>query len=339
MSFFDSLNFDGGKTRDAIWSGVKYAADEQRKGYKNRRKFAWDGYGTQDRLLRDGYKNATGEVKRGYDQAFGYINPGYDRARGDVAGGFNRAIDTTKDYLQRSKNVLSPLVEQGNTYNTMLADALGVNGQEKQGTFYQDYADNDPFRSFNEEMANKSLANRMNASGIGGGRAALAMSRASLERGSQDLNRYLDRLTGQAGQGAQHVTNMASMIQNAGDRIGGYQAQKGGALGNIEIGRTGVKMNNRLGRGTTLGNMAYMHGVNRSNLRGQLTDRLVNSENLLRNNLSSSFLNAGQQDAGTRNALSNNLIGIGGALMGGFAPTAGGSSAFGNMFGGKGWFS
>lgn len=132
------------------------------------------------------------------------------------------------DY-KTAQGMYDPYVKQGQQANSMYGNALGLNGVDAQKSFGANYAAADPFREQNADFANNALMRQYNAKGMGNsGTAALATQRASLERGSQDYNNYLNRLQGQGQQGFQATGAQAGLQQGMGDMTYGYGQQRAG---------------------------------------------------------------------------------------------------------------
>ena len=132
------------------------------------------------------------------------------------------------DY-KTAQGMYDPYVKQGQQANSMYGNALGLNGVDAQKSFGANYAAADQFREQNADFANNALMRQYNAKGMGNsGTAALATQRASLERGSQDYNNYLNRLQGQGQQGFQATGAQAGLQQGMGDMTYGYGQQRAG---------------------------------------------------------------------------------------------------------------
>jgi hypothetical protein len=172
------------------------------------------------------------------------------RAKGAADDALKTGLDTGTSQYEAAKDYYVPYTETGGKANAMLADALGLNGRPA----YQDVVDNfmgDPFRQSNEDFANKQLANQYNArGGLYSGNAMLAAARGSLERGSVDWNKWLDRLTGQQSGGFQASNAMAGLTQGQGDMAYGYGQTKAGNeinYGNAMAATRNIGINNLLG--------------------------------------------------------------------------------------------
>jgi hypothetical protein len=275
--------------------------------------------------LNKGFDAQLAALAGGYNTATGNINTGYDRARGDLSTNYGNAEGAINTQLDYSKELLNPYIESGGKAQSRYDTALGLNGQDAASGFYDEYAESDPYRQFNEDIANQALQRLANASGqSGSGRTALAVSRANLERGSTDLNAYLDRLAGQGQQGGQYATNLAGMANNAGTNIANLRSGLGDRLASNEV-----------NRGTTLGQMDYGYGQDQGNVAANRGSSLANLTYGTGQQVAGNRINLGNANAAARSTGVNNLLSlgatVGGLALGGFAPGAAGISAFGNM--------
>lgn len=210
---------------------------------------------TQKRYTNEAFANSTRELQQGRDKGLDAYGQGYSQAQG----------------------YLNPYATQGGQANNLYGTYLGLNGADAQRGALQQYAGGDPFRQFNEDQANRGLSRQFNKMGmLDSGNSRLAMSRASLERGSQDYNNYLGRLSqlGQQGYGAsqqlggyamQNGSNIAGLWNNYGQQQAGNEIQKGNALsqasgifGNnlMKLGGMGVSMMT----GNPMGGLTGMFG-------------------------------------------------------------------------------
>lgn len=164
-------------------------------------------------------------LKSGYDNANGYYGQAYD--------------------------LYSPYAKSGQTASTMYNNALGVNGTDAQKQFMDGYKSYDPFRQENEDYATNSLLRGYRAQGmVDSGTSALAAARASLQRGSQDYNSYLDRLNGVGQQGYQATGQQAGIRSGQADLAYGYGSQTAGNdinYGNAMAASRSTGINNLIG--------------------------------------------------------------------------------------------
>jgi len=164
-------------------------------------------------------------LKSGYDNANGYYGQAYD--------------------------LYSPYAKSGQQASTMYNNALGVNGQGAQQSFMDNYKSADPFRAENEDYATNSLLRGYRAQGmVDSGASRLAAARASLQRGSQDYNQYLDRLNGAGSQGYQATNAQAGIRGGQADMAYGYGSQSAGNAinyGNAQAASRSTGINNLIG--------------------------------------------------------------------------------------------
>lgn len=248
--------------------------------------------------LTSGAETGRADVNQWFDQAAGRLtgaqggirsdlNTGFDTARGDLTAGFQGAEDA-----------LAPWVQSGRGAQALYDRALGVGGADAQKSFYDNYASNDPYREYRDELANRQIQRQFASTGRTGA-MSLAVGRASLERGSQDLQQYLSRLE-QAGQRG----------QSASGQVAGYRAQGGQALAG-----------NETARGSALANLGANFATNQANMdtnRGQALAGLSSGTgsslaNLIYGNgqqIASNSINQGNAIAQTRTAPMNNLVNL-----------------------------
>lgn len=182
----------------------------------------WGGFTgeSQKKFTNEAFANSTRELQQGRDKGLDAYGQGYSQAQG----------------------YLNPYAQSGGQANNLYGTYLGLNGADAQRSALAGYAGADPFRQFNEDQANRGLARQFNKMGmLDSGNSRLAMSRASLERGSQDYNNYLGRLAGMSQQGygaagalggmaMQNGQNIAGLWNNYGQAQAGNEIQKGNAL-------------------------------------------------------------------------------------------------------------
>lgn len=184
----------------------------------------------QKRYADEAYQKSSQALQQGFDQGSGYVTDYYNKGRAD----------------------LDPYAQQGQRASGLLGRYLGLDGADAQRQQMQQYAGGDPFRQFNEDNGLKALMRQFNGRGMmDSGNARLAMSRAQLERGSQDYNNYITQLLGmnQSGQGA--ANQLAQMAQNTGGLLGqmrtglgNSQAQNAIQYGNAKAAADSILTNN-----------------------------------------------------------------------------------------------
>lgn len=157
----------------------------------------------------DSQKRRADEANR---LASGYIQQGFDQGSGYV-----------KDYNTQGNAYLQPFATQGQGANKLYGTFLGLDGADAQRGAFANYQGADPFRQYNEDNALRAMARQQNRLGmLDSGNARYAMSRAMLDRGSQDFDTYMQRLAGMGQQGL-----------GASNALAGYANQTGGILGQM----------------------------------------------------------------------------------------------------------
>lgn len=282
--------------------------------------------------LRGGYTTALGNLDTAEGRATDYINQGAQRGSQAITDYYGRAQGNVEDYYNRTKSMMDPYISGGNKLMELYNDALGGNGQFAQQRFYDSYQ-GDPMRAYRDEQANRQMQAQFNARGqSGSGRTQSAIARASLERGSQDMNTYLAQLLngGQMGQNA--ATNFANITQNTGNTLAGINTGMGDRISNIE-----------LNRGSNLASLTNAYGNARAGYNtqwGQNNAGVEDNYGRMMAGLQTGLATArGGNLMGGANAANasmmggmNNIFGAAGAVVRGFTPVPGGGSAFGNMF-------
>lgn len=283
--------------------------------------------------LSGGYGAADSALTDAEGRAAGFLNSGADAASGKITDYYGRALGNVEDYYNRTESILNPSIQRGNQLADLYATAMGVNGSGDQQAFYSEYAANDPFRAFRDEQANRQIQQQFNAQGqSGSGRFATAVGRASLERGSDDLNRYLDRLS-QAGQQGQNASSqLANIASNTGSTLAGLNTGQGDRLAGIETSR----FNNLATNATNFGNTRAGYNAQWGRDNAGVEDNYGRTRIGLNTGLATA--KAGNLIGGAQAANQasiggmNNLLSLGSAVIGGFTPTKAGPSAFQNIF-------
>lgn len=293
------------------------------------------GTGQQLASLEGGYGRARSGMDASLQRALDALRGGAATARTDLEGGAGRAESAINDALARTQNVLDPYLKSGTRAQGLYDTALGVNGADAAGDFYNDYAAQDPFREFNEEQANRALQRGANASGqFGSGRTATALSRANLERGSADLNRYLDRLREQGGQGAQVSSQLASYQTNAGNNIAQLRNGLGQNLANTATGLGTATANANMQSGQQIGALDYGYGADRGNIQAGQASNEASLLSGTAQQMAGNRIGLGSALASTRSTGLNNLMALVAPAIQAATPGMYGTSAAGNLAGG-----
>lgn len=330
MSFWSQLTGQDGARRAEEAAAAANAG--LASGYSTAGKSLNDARTSALAALQGGNAASTGYVNSGFDAARGDITSGYGSARQDLTSGYDAALGNVNDAYARSAGILQPGIDRGNTLADLYATALGGKGQQAQSGFYDTYAQTDPFRAYRDEFANKQLQQQFNARGqSGSGRFDTAVSRASLERGTSDLNTYLDRLKAAGDQGQAASSQLANISSNTGQTLAQINQGKGTGLAGFDTGMGTALANSDTARGQTLATNANNYasagaGIESDYGKGQasLATGLASGQ---ANNLTSGASAAAQSLTGGM----NNLIGIGSTVINGFTPGKTGTSPFGGM--------
>ena len=228
--------------------------------------------------------------------------------------------------------MLNPYIQRGSTLSDLYSTALGGKGADAQRQFYSDYASNDPYREFRDEQANRAIMASMNARGqSNSGRANLAVSRASMERGSQDLQQYLDRLDRAGQQGGQYATTLAGLASQTGQTMGNLEARRGETLGNIETSRGGALAQNTGNYATQRGQYGYKFGADQAAAHQGYGQSQAALDYQVGQGRAGNHIGYGNAVAAANTGAANNLIGLGSALISGFTPGKSGISPVGNL--------
>jgi len=165
-----------------------------------------------------------------------YADQAYQQSSAALQGGYDQGREQMERYNTQARGYLQPYAQQGGQANQRYGTYLGLNGADAQRGALAEYAGQDPFRQHNEDMATRAMSRRYNQMGmLDSGNSRLAMSRAMLDRGSQDYEAYLNRLAGMGQQGYGASSAMAGMDSSLGNNLGQMrmglgQAQAGNAI-------------------------------------------------------------------------------------------------------------
>lgn len=259
--------------------------------------------------INTGYDAANGIYDRAQPGIMDTLGSGYDAARGDLTTGYGNAENAITTGVNNANANLDPWVTSGRAAQDRYDQALGLAGPDASKEFYDSYASGDSYRAYRDELANKQITNQFSGSGRTGA-MSLAVGRASLERGSQDLQTYLSRLeqAGQRGQAAagQKSNNTMSGAQSTAD----IRAKLGTSLAD-----------NSVNRGTSLAQLGKQFADTRAGLETSRGTTLAGLETGTGKSLgelaygygqqtASNRINTGNAVAQTRTAPMNNLISL-----------------------------
>jgi hypothetical protein len=314
MSFWDS--FTGKSQRKDI---QRASADAERLLAENKAKaeaIRQQGLATSRDALTGGYAQGRTDLNSGYDAAGRSLNAGYDTARGDINAGYAGAENAATSYLDKTGQVLQPLIQSGQRAQARYDTALGLDGKAAADSFYQDYAANDPFRAYRDEMANNQLLSLYNAKGqASGGRAQSAVARESLRRGSEDLQTYLTRLANAGQQGGQYAGQLAGYTNATGNTITQLRANQGQNLSQLEQNRGQGIATMDANRGTGLSNLATNQGRDIAQLETGAASDLSGLQYGYGQQLATNRINTGNAVSQTRGIGLNNLMKVAGLAL------------------------
>lgn len=324
--------FTGGANKKMAGFAAGAANSELTDGYN--RASATLSKSLRDQLdsLRGGYGRASSALDAGERSSTEYLKGGYDKARSDIGSGYDAATGNVTDYYDRSKGMLDPYIQRGGTLADLYSTALGAKGADAQRAFYNNYATNDPYRQFRDEQANRAIAASMNARGLNNsGRAGLAVSRASLERGSQDMQQYLDRLNQGGQQGGQYAQTLASLANQTGQTLANLNSRRGETLGSLETSRGQSLASNATNYANQRSQYGYNFGRDEAAANQGYAGAQAGLDYQVAQGRAGNHIGYGNAYAAANNAVANNLIGFGSTLMTGFTPGKYGTSTFGNI--------
>lgn len=332
--------------RPELLAGYEQAQGALGTGLTNAQNAINNNLYTAHVALNGGSTNAADYYNDYYGRALDRVNSGFDKATAATTDRYNMARDAVQSGLLKIADYYKPYIQSGTAAQGLYDNALGVNGAGAAQQFYQDYGNNDPFRAFRDEMANKALLAQANAAGVGGvggfgniangaggGRTAAAISRASLERGTQDLNTYLDRLAAQSARGGQYAGQAAQLTDAGYGRIAGFYGQEGdrlaelgarqgittgdilarqgGALAGLEQQHGQTLANIYTGAGNNLANLAMQAGTQGANLYAQQGNTLANLDYGYNQQLATNDANAQMAKGAAAQQGMNNLLQLG----------------------------
>lgn len=270
------------------------------------------------RTLDESRARAEGALTGGRDQGRADLNQWFDQAsagltgaqggiRSDLNAGFDAGrADLTTGY-QGAEDAMAPWVQSGRGAQDLYDRALGVGGADAQKSFYDTYAANDPYREYRDELANRQIQRQFANSGRVGA-MSMALGRASLERGSQDLQQYLSRLE-QAGQRGQSASSqVAGYRAQGGQALAGNETARGSALATLGANFATNQANMATGRGQALAGLSSGAG-------SALADLIYGSGQ----QTAANKINQGNAIAQTRTAPMNNLVNLFGTGLNAYA--------------------
>lgn len=334
MGLFDSLfksNTSGIHKTNREANATLASGMDQAKGY-----LTSGAAGAKD-ALGAGYKTASGVYGDYGKGAFDDLVGGYGAANTGLAKGYAGAETAVTDALGRAQGYYKPFYDSGVGSQGLYDKAMGLGGADAAKDFYSNYAANDPFRTFRDDQAQKQLEQKYNATGGyqggsgggGSGRFASATARASLERGTADMQAYLDRLERAAGRGQQVAGAMSGNEMAAGGSVAGLRTGLSDRLASNEVNFGKDMSATRMGLADRQAGLATGYGQGLAGIdtgSGSALANLIygNAQQTAANNI-----NAENAAGVARNRPMQNLIGMGGIAAQAWNPTG---SALSSLF-------
>jgi hypothetical protein len=177
-----------------------------------------------------------------------------DAGAAQVAG-YNNGIQSINDHSSSAKNYLTPYQNRGDAAYRQYTDALGVNGQDAQQSYWNTYQA-DPQRGYDEDRAVDAAQRRASSMGLGNsGFAAKARHRVGMEAGRSYTMDRLNRLQGLGAQGLGVANQLSNIDMNTGQQLANLYTGRGNAEAGSLIGQAGTgntAFNNGLAIGGTL---------------------------------------------------------------------------------------
>lgn len=315
MSFFGSL-FGSDQRKDI--SNASAVASTQLSQGRERSLAALNAATPQAQgEINAGYDTARGDIGNAATSAKGSLNQGYDTARGDINANYGRAQGTYENYLDKSRTTLNPMIASGDQARSMYGDALGMNGSAARQSFYDTNVTGNSTFNYADDLASKQLQAKLNANGVTGGRAGSMMVRQGAQRIEDRTNQYLDRLNGQATQGAQYRGQLAGYEQNTGQNIAGLQTRQGDQLSGLEQNRGQNLAGVDQWAGGQNANLATGRGRDLSNLTMGNAGQIAGVESNFANTMAGNTINTASATANARTQGINNMLQLGSLAVSG----------------------
>lgn len=274
--------------------------------------------------LGTGYQTAAGTYGAAGKDAFGDLAGGYGGANTALNKGYAGAETAVGGALGKAQGYYQPFYNSGVGSQGLYDKAMGLGGADAAKSFYEDYGANDPFRAFRDEQAQKQLEQKYNATGSyqggsgggGSGRFASATARASLERGTADMQAYLDRLERAAGRGQQVAGAMSGNELSAGGAIAGLRTGLADRVANNEVNYGKDVSATRLGIADRQAGLATDYGKGLAGIDSGSGSALANLAYGNAQQTAANNINAENAAGVARARPGQNLIGLGGLAVG-----------------------
>lgn len=192
----------------------------------------WGGEASAD-ATRRGYGDARTSVSSGYTGANQALNTGYDAAGNKINTSADKSIGYSRNYLDQAMGILKPGIDSYHTNQGILDQfANGDPGTYQQA--YQRFSDSNAQRDQIARDNMNRLATAQGRSVAGNGRTGQMVTRADLERQSQDLAAYQGNLQQSAQRGASMAQFGAGITNETGGRIANTEMQRGTNLAGLD---------------------------------------------------------------------------------------------------------
>ncbi len=334
MGLFDSLfksNTKGIFKTNNEANATLAGGMDQAKGYLT------GGVSGAKDALGAGYKTASGVYGQYGQDAFGDLAAGYGSANTQLAQGYAGAEGAVNNALGKAQGYYQPFYNSGVGSQDLYNNAMGLGGADAAKGFYQNYGSNDPFRAYRDDLAQKQIEQKYNATGGyqggsgggGSGRFASATARASLERGTQDLNAYLDRLERAAGRGQQVAGAMSGNEMAAGGQVAGLRTGLADRVAGNEVNFGKDLSSTRMNLADRQAGLATGYGQGMAGLDTGSGSALANLVYGNAQQVASNNINAENAAGQARARPGQNLIGLGGLALGAMTGGFGGSALAG----------
>jgi len=150
--------------------------------------------------------------------------------------GYNQGIQSVQDHSGSAKNYLTPYQRGGDASYRQYTDALGVNGQGAQRSYWDTYQA-DPQRGYDENRAVDAVNRSMSARGMSrSGMGALAGARAGMDAGRSYTMDRLNRLQALGGQGYGAANQLANIDLGTGNTLANLYTGRGNAEAGMNMG-------------------------------------------------------------------------------------------------------
>lgn len=190
-----------------IMDAAKEAADLQGTAYKDAGKSSYDALGQNKDILTDASNKALGFTQEGLTGSRDALLSGNSGALSAIQGAGTSMLGENQRAYDTNFALLNPYATAGGNALGALSYELGIGARPSD---YRGYEETDGFK-FALNAANRGIeASAAARGGLMSGATLKALSDNTVGMAQQDYNGFLDRLTGQAGQGFNASTAIGS---------------------------------------------------------------------------------------------------------------------------------